>query len=469
MKRFSEQLHTKATSVKLRAAERRELRERVVSYMEYHPLPKELKAAKPVLSPLQTEAFTMVRIPFAMLAKWSAATAVLLLVVIPVMAERAVPGDGLYAVKVSFNEELRGTLANTPYEKIEWETEKLNRRIAEARLLASEGRLTEEVEAEVAQAVKQHTENAQREIAVLRAEDEDEATLAAITFNTTLEVQSAAFREESEDTELFGDDSKTSAPKLLASVLDETLSIHAASNASSTLPAYEKLIARVETNTTRARELLATIEGSADPATAQDVIRRIEDIERQIQEAMVVREEDDSTARKILVDSLQRTQKLIVLMTEIEVSQEVTVEEIVPVILTPQEKSAEIERYTSELQEGSDEIRVMLSETTNLKTNVIEKVNVSLQEIDTALEIVSSTTDFGVAKEAAEGGLELISDTKKLLETQRETGAGVIEEVASTSEEVAAPPGAEGIVAEISDPIPEPLDELVLEGVQESQ
>lgn len=34
MKRFSEQLYKKSLSVKLRAAERRELRERVVSYME---------------------------------------------------------------------------------------------------------------------------------------------------------------------------------------------------------------------------------------------------------------------------------------------------------------------------------------------------------------------------------------------------------------------------------------------------
>ena len=46
MKRFSEQLYKKSTSVKLQAAEKRELRERLVSYMEYHPLPAEMKTKK---------------------------------------------------------------------------------------------------------------------------------------------------------------------------------------------------------------------------------------------------------------------------------------------------------------------------------------------------------------------------------------------------------------------------------------
>ncbi len=38
MKRFSEQFYTKAQSVKLQAIEREELRRRIVSYMEYHPI-----------------------------------------------------------------------------------------------------------------------------------------------------------------------------------------------------------------------------------------------------------------------------------------------------------------------------------------------------------------------------------------------------------------------------------------------
>ena len=55
----------------------------------------------------------------------------------------------LYLVKVHFNEEIRSTLALSPYEKVAWETKRIERRIAEARLLASEGNLTDELGAGV--------------------------------------------------------------------------------------------------------------------------------------------------------------------------------------------------------------------------------------------------------------------------------------------------------------------------------
>lgn len=411
MKRFSEQLHTKAKSVKLQASERNELRERVVSYMEYHPLPKEMREAKSIVSPLQTEAFKMVRIPFAQLLRMSAAAAVLILVIVPVMAERAVPGDGLYAVKVRFNEEVRSTLATTPYEKIEWETERLNRRIAEARLLANEGRLTEEVEAEVAQAVKQHTENAQREIEMLRVEDADEATLATIALNTTLEVQSASFREENEDEE----DGEVS-PKLLASVIDETLSKQEANNASSTVPGFDKIMARVEMNTTRVHELLASLELNSEDTEYKDITRRIEDIERSVEEAVSAREADDEGARKILIDSMQRTQRLIVFMTELEVSEELDVEEIVPVILTPEEKEAKIQEYTQALNEQVEIIETAL--TYNDDADLLEKAESSLTSIKEAQEFVATSTDYTAIKVAAEDALALAADTMALLEPQ---------------------------------------------------
>ena len=174
MKKFSEQLHKKSTSVKLQKSEKTELRERLVSYMEYHPLPAELQGQKvskkktaPKAMPFN-EAYTNISIPFFKIFKASAVMAVLVLIVLPFAAERAVPGDTLYAIKVEFNEELRSTLIFNSFQKVEWETERLNRRIAEARLLESEGRLTEEVGAEVAEAVRTHTDNVKREIEVLR-------------------------------------------------------------------------------------------------------------------------------------------------------------------------------------------------------------------------------------------------------------------------------------------------------------
>ena len=38
MKRFSQQLNNKAKELTLSVAEKRDLRDRVVSYMEYHPV-----------------------------------------------------------------------------------------------------------------------------------------------------------------------------------------------------------------------------------------------------------------------------------------------------------------------------------------------------------------------------------------------------------------------------------------------
>ena len=48
MKRFSEQLHKKSESISLKMEEKNALRERLVSYMEYHPLPASMKTVKPV-------------------------------------------------------------------------------------------------------------------------------------------------------------------------------------------------------------------------------------------------------------------------------------------------------------------------------------------------------------------------------------------------------------------------------------
>lgn len=415
MKRFSEQLNTKAKTLKLQAAEKRELRARVVSYMEYHPMPNAAATKRSPATPSPyAEQFKMVRVPFVMIARWSAVTAALLLVIIPVLAEKAVPGDGLYAVKVQFNEELRGQLSFTPYQKIEWETERLNRRIAEARLLANEGRLTDEVEAEVAAAVKTHTENAQREIEILREEDADEATLATMALSTTLQVQSASFRDEGADSDVFGDDSHST--KLLSSVIDETLLKQEASNTSSSIPSYDKLMARVELNTTRAHELLASLELNSNSAEYTDMTRRIEDIERSIQEAISFRESDDTTARATLVDSLQRTQRLIVFMTEIEVSQDFNVEEIVPVVLTPDEKEAKVKEYKSNISKRVEVIENSLASNNNPK--ITEKVTYSLNAVKDIQVELATTVDFEMVKELSMKALALADDTVLLLEQQ---------------------------------------------------
>ncbi|MCA9360768.1 hypothetical protein KC730_02660 [Candidatus Kaiserbacteria bacterium] len=421
MKRFSEQLKIKAESVKLRAAEKRELRERVVSYMEYHPLPAEMKSiktpAKIVTNKQLAEPFTSFQIPFISIFKYSAFTAVLLLLVVPFVAEKAVPGDALYAVKVQFNEELRSTLTFDTYQKVEWETERLNRRIAEARLLASEGRLTEAAGADVAEAVRVHSANAQREIAELRIEDEDAATIASITLDSTLELQSDSLRGEDELALVDGKTLLTDRPtNLIASAIDEARTPKEDEALStSTPPAYGKLIARVEQNTTRIYELLSALEGVAPAKDLVEVTRRAEDINRAIEEAVNLYTTDEAEARVRLVTVLQRTQRLITYMTELEVIKTIDIETLIPVVLTESEQDAQKSLLTEELTQKLNLIEGLENRVSD--PEVRAKVRFGIAEIDNILIAMSqSTTSLEVFKEVAQSGMDLADDSLLLLE-----------------------------------------------------
>jgi hypothetical protein len=421
MKRFSEQLHKQSTSVKLQAAEKRELRERLVSYMEYHPLPTEMKTNKTVkktkaaTAPLFADAFTTFSIPFTAIFKTSAFAAVLLLLVVPFVAEKSVPGDTLYAIKVQFNEELRSTLTLDSYQKVEWETERLNRRISEARLLASEGRLTEEVEAEVADAVRTHTNNAKREIEELRAQDADAATIASIALDSTLEVQSTSLKGEGSDV-ISGviNTMNTRPTNLIANAIDESRGEAETYTASSTPPAYDKLMARVEQNTTRVYELLDNIKEVAPALELAEVTRRIEDIERSIQVAIELTEEEGNEAQLQLIDVLQRTQKLIVYMTEIEVTETIDIETLVPVELTEVEENQVIENLSQELKEKVEQINKLLTRTE--AQEVVEKVEYALVIIaEQSMKMSSSSDNLIAFQPVANEALTMVDDMIVLL------------------------------------------------------
>lgn len=423
MKRFSEQFHKQAEDVKLHSAEKRELRERLISYMEYHPLPAEMRAAKPTFNnktektQVLNDAFATFSIPFGTLFKTSAVAAAIILMILPFAAEKAVPGDALYAIKVQFNEELRSTLTFDSYQKVEWETERLNRRIAEARLLASEGRLTEEVEAEVAAAVKVHTDNAKREIEELRTQDADEAAIASIALDTTLQVQSTSLRGDKLATMTDGQvvDSTDQATNLIANVIDESRSQTEAEGVPVAPPSYDKLMARVEMNTTRIYEYRDTIKKTVPEKELTDVNRRIDDIERSVQEAIELSASDNDSARLQLVNVLQRTQKLIVYMTELEVTQTVDIETLVPVVLTDEEVDQFIKTQIEELDLKVLKINELVASVED--ENILEKVDSSLQSLsELSDKMASSTEDFTVFQLTANEAQALADDTIELLE-----------------------------------------------------
>lgn len=380
MKRFGAQLHKKAQNISLSLAERALLRERVVSYMEYHPLPKEKVSAVPAAE-LVSDPYKVFNFSRLQFGSFMGAFAMIILVVIPVAAERAVPGDVLYPVKVQFSEEVRSTLSFSPYAKVEWETERLERRLAEARLLADEGKLTQEVEAEVAQAVQAHSNAAQEGIATIRSSDSDEAALAEITFASVLEVQSQVLANREEQAGEAGQ-----AISALASAVAEARSGVAASNSTAN-PPFEKLAARLESETTYAQELFASIQDGASPEQTRDIERRFKDINRKIDEAVALHNAEtssatetatstgldansDQEAKQILKVALTDTRKLISFMTDIDVRSNVTIEELVPVTLTEEELEAAFLAQMSELEAVAGLIDQLAVE-----TEVVEKFN----------------------------------------------------------------------------------------------
>jgi Domain of unknown function (DUF5667) len=421
MKRFSEQFHTKAESVTLQAVEREALRARVVSYMEYHPIAKpavETYATPSRVKLLQTDAFQSIQIPASLLFRASAVFTMALLIVVPVLAERTVPGDSLYAVKVRFNEEVRSTLTFTPYQKIEWETQRLNRRVAEAKLLANEGRLTQEVEVEIAAAVKEHTEEVQKEIEELRTEDADQATLASIELSTTLELQSASLQDSGSTilATAVGDVASDNTAQLVVDVINESLSDQESVALAAHIPSYDKIMARLEQNTTRAYELLQSTGLSPDEVLHRDIARRLEDVGRSIEQAAAERGTDETRASEKLVAALERTQKLIVYMSDIEGNRAIALETVVPTIYTPEEEQAQLVMLASDIDKKS---KILSLAKSKVSPGAAEKIAYSIDIAATNKDALSATSsERGRALGLARESVAMLDDALKIVSAE---------------------------------------------------
>jgi len=480
MKRFSEQFHKKASSIRLKAAERRELKDRLVSYMEYHPLPAELRtpkqskvaAADPAL---RSEPFRVVRIDFTLIRHALGALMLLVVVGVPFIAERSVPGDILYPVKVQFNEEVRSTLAMSPYAQVEWETERLERRLAEARLLAREGKLTEAVEAEVAEAIKTHSDNAKANIAKLREEDEDEAAIAEIAFASALAVQTEVLEGQAAKETTDSDREEGRSVATLASIVAEESRVAEATQASGK-PSYEKLLARVELETTTAEELFASVREVASAEDIQNIERRLADVNRKLQSAISIHEgttmtaEPDSTtaspadtstepdptsevvesaatgteaattasseqveavpvatepevveesvavgtpadpeaAVELLRSALTDVRKLISFMTDIDVKENVSIDELLPIVLTADEEIALIKNTLEEVALAQTELanRAVPAESAEKFAIGEEKLTSLIARSRDAL----ASEQLRAAKETADEALLVVTD-----------------------------------------------------------
>ena len=360
MKKFSTQFKKQADIIRMRASERSALKERLLTYMEYHPVSKEVASQKNAHVPYTVTGKSFKIFSFhSLYARSFAGVFVLFLILsVPVVAEKALPGDVLYPVKVQFNEELRSTLSLSPYEKVAWETQRLERRISEARLLASEGKLTDEAETQFAQAVKTHSEAAQREIAELRESDSEEAAIAEMAFASALAVQSEVLEDHIEkDTQNQNSDDGRSVVVLAEVVAQARTSAEATQTG---ILSYEKLLGRIEQESTHVYELFESVKNEASVEEVINVERRLADIQRKVAEAIVLKEDktvvgDEDTydfvttdAEEIVGTTTEQAETSSVDFIELvtaSTSEESAVETATTTVVDTQEKAVELLRF----------------------------------------------------------------------------------------------------------------------------
>jgi len=443
MSEFEKQLNKVAKGIKLSVAEKRELEARVVSFMEYHPR-REAVAVKKAEAYLASQSYSIISFNNRYLQAALGALAVFIFIIVPAAAERAVPGDVLYPIKVRVNEEVRGGLTFSPTQKIEWETERLERRISEVRLLESKGELTEETEAEVVKAVQAHAEAAQDGINKLRVTDAEEASLAEVAFESALDVQSFVLEsDKKEDGRDFGTESEDD----LADVVRSARATAAATKGD-VFPSHEKVVARLETETTRAYELFGSLDGAATEKEKDEIGRRLSDIGRKIKNGVAEYESGIKTDR--LINALSDTRKLISFMTDIDVRNSVSLQTLVPIDYTDEEK---LELVASN-KAAADKIieRVNSLEEEVVDEAIMEKVEVGIEALQALNERLTEATeqeDLDTQVAISQEMKMVAIDIEKLLQpfetevsavdTETEsasTTATTTEEVSTTTEEV---------------------------------
>ncbi|PIQ78424.1 hypothetical protein COV82_01015 [Candidatus Peregrinibacteria bacterium CG11_big_fil_rev_8_21_14_0_20_46_8] len=130
-----EQFREEAKKLSLTASEKSTVREFLVAHMQSHPVAEQPVATHQsfwsFLRAIQTVPAALLLILFMSIGTGFA-------------AERSLPGDILYPIKVNITENVRTFVAVSPEAKINWETERAGRRLEEVEVLVRSGRAEKE-------------------------------------------------------------------------------------------------------------------------------------------------------------------------------------------------------------------------------------------------------------------------------------------------------------------------------------
>jgi hypothetical protein len=169
----------------LTKTEAQDMRERLISYSHLHDSLPEQEAVS-IFS-----YFKYSRIAFSRPLIAGGLIAVLLVgsTGVSYAAENALPGEPLYAVKVSVVEPIQTALITEPVAKAQWQSELASRRLTEASTLAVQNKLATSTQEYLAQSVEQHVALAQEGASELSSSGND---TAALTVQSDLEAKLTA-------------------------------------------------------------------------------------------------------------------------------------------------------------------------------------------------------------------------------------------------------------------------------------
>lgn len=151
--KFDEMMN-KARDVKITKLERDSLRARIKTFILSNPLPGDPR-----------EKLVFPKYSFALFARRHAVLAFVAILFFvggtgSIFAEKAIPGDSFYGLKIGLNEKVLGWLATSPGAKAEWQLSLADRRIVETEKLVEANRLTPELRANLRGLVEAHTTSA---------------------------------------------------------------------------------------------------------------------------------------------------------------------------------------------------------------------------------------------------------------------------------------------------------------------